>query len=77
VRGALGLSHLIGRAATMNQSSIRGSEPHDYDSSGAASLWKRDPIARRSRRRTIVRWCGGAGRNGTSFQRRWRSLSPP
>src|SRR5439155_21956542 len=35
----LGLSHLIGRAATtMNHSDIRGSGPHDHDSSGAASL---------------------------------------
>lgn len=35
----LGSTHLIGRApATMNHSSIRGSIPHDHDSSGAASL---------------------------------------
>jgi hypothetical protein len=32
-------SQLIGRAATtMNHSDIRGSRPHDHDSSGAASL---------------------------------------
>jgi hypothetical protein len=34
-----GASQLIGRATTtMNHSDIRGSEPHDDDSSGAASV---------------------------------------
>ena len=37
-RALCGSSHLIGRAATtMNHSDIRGLEPHDHDSSGAAS----------------------------------------
>jgi len=39
ITGLFGSSHLIGRAATtMNHSDIRGSEPHDSGSSGAASL---------------------------------------
>jgi hypothetical protein len=38
-RASSGSSQLIGRATTtMNHSDIRGSEPHDHDSSGAASV---------------------------------------
>jgi hypothetical protein len=38
-RALLESSQLIGRArTTMNHSDIRGSEPHDHDSSGAASV---------------------------------------